>query len=262
MTKLLLAVLTVLTLGVCGACGASVTVSHSVVLSGSALEKGVSDEVSAQASAAPEAVTCPDAHWTAKVGSSQPCTVKIDGVSFTVVVKVTGLKGTHAKLAYAAPSDVRLEKADLEKQVSTMLAGQLGTTPDGVSCDAALAGRVGSDERCDVSVNGVSVPVTATVTSVSDGAYVHLDVQQSGTATVQRAALEKEISSELAAQVGRTPDSVTCPAQGLAGTVGRTQRCTLSADGQTYGVTLTVTAAQGADVKFDIKVDDQPTASS
>ena len=43
--------------------------------------------------------------------------------------------------------------------------------------------------------------------------------------------------------------------------VGATQRCTLKAGADTYGVTVTVTSVQGTDVKFDIQVDQTPISS-
>ena len=58
-------------------------------------------------------------------------------------------------------------------------------------------------------------------------------------------------------QVGHAPDSVECP-DSLEGKVGATTRCTLKDGDQTYGVGVNVTKVEGTDVKFDIKVDDQP----
>ena len=57
--------------------------------------------------------------------------------------------------------------------------------------------------------------------------------------------------------VGRAPDSVDCP-DDLKGEVGATTRCTLRDGGESYGVDVNVTKVEGTDVKFDLKVDDQP----
>jgi hypothetical protein len=78
-----------------------------------------------------------------------------------------------------------------------------------------------------------------------------------GGVSVAKDDVAKEISSQLEQQVGRAPESVTCPSN-LKGEVGSTLRCELSDSGQTYGVTATVTKVDGSNVKFDIKVDDEP----
>ena len=75
--------------------------------------------------------------------------------------------------------------------------------------------------------------------------------------SVDKADLAKEISAQLEKQVGRAPDSVDCP-DDLKGEVGATTRCTLSNGGEAYGVDVNVTKVEGTDVKFDLKVDDQP----
>ena len=75
--------------------------------------------------------------------------------------------------------------------------------------------------------------------------------------TVDKDQLPKEISNQLKGQVGHAPDSVECP-DSLEGKVGATTRCTLKDGDQTYGVGVNVTKVEGTDVKFDIKVDDQP----
>ncbi len=75
--------------------------------------------------------------------------------------------------------------------------------------------------------------------------------------SVDKADVAKEISANLEKQVGRAPESVECP-ENLEGKVGVTMRCTLKDSGETYGVTVTVTKVEGTDVKFDIKVDDEP----
>jgi ABC-type glycerol-3-phosphate transport system substrate-binding protein len=76
--------------------------------------------------------------------------------------------------------------------------------------------------------------------------------------TVSKRDVAKEISTQLEQQVGRAPESVTCP-DDLPGEIGTSIRCELDDSGQTFGVTVTVTDVQGKNVKFDIKVDDQPS---
>lgn len=88
---------------------------------------------------------------------------------------------------------------------------------------------------------------TAVACSFSAGSSVSVDKND----------LAKEISAQLEKQVGRAPESVDCP-DDLKGEVGATTRCTLNDAGETYGVDVNVTKVEGADVKFDLKVDDQP----
>ena len=75
--------------------------------------------------------------------------------------------------------------------------------------------------------------------------------------SVDNADHAKEISAQLEKQVGRAPDSVECP-DDLKGEVGATTRCMLNDGGEKYGVDVNVTKVEGTDVKFDLKVDDQP----
>ena len=88
---------------------------------------------------------------------------------------------------------------------------------------------------------------TAVACSFSAGTSVSVDKKE----------LAKEISAQLEKQVGRAPESVDCP-DNLKGEVGATTRCTLTDAGDTYGVNVNVTKVDGTDVKFDMKVDDQP----
>jgi hypothetical protein len=75
--------------------------------------------------------------------------------------------------------------------------------------------------------------------------------------TVDKARVAGEISDQLTQQVGRKPESVTCPAN-LKGDPGTTLECELTDGGETYAVNVTVTGVDAGDVKFDIKVADQP----
>jgi len=75
--------------------------------------------------------------------------------------------------------------------------------------------------------------------------------------SVDKEALAQEVSDKLKDEVGRAPESVTCP-DNLKGEVGATMRCELEDGGQIYGVTVEVTKVDGTDVKFDMKVDDEP----
>jgi len=81
-----------------------------------------------------------------------------------------------------------------------------------------------------------------------------------GTPSVAKADVETQAKSKLTTLTGVAPDSVTCPGD-LAATVGQTMRCELSAGGSKIGLTVTVTEV-GDTAKFDIKVDDAPSADA
>lgn len=76
-------------------------------------------------------------------------------------------------------------------------------------------------------------------------------------ASIDKPNLEKGITDTLTRQVGRKPDSVTCPGP-LKAEVGQSERCVLVGDGVRYGVTATITSYQNGDAKYDVKVDQQP----
>lgn len=83
-----------------------------------------------------------------------------------------------------------------------------------------------------------------------------------GTPSLSKAELESRISAQLAKTVGQSPSSVVCPGP-LDATVGKTERCTLvSAAGNTFGLTVTVTSVSGATLNFTIAVDQTPSATA
>lgn len=78
-----------------------------------------------------------------------------------------------------------------------------------------------------------------------------------GSSSVSSSDLEKQVDTQLTKAVGQKPDDVTCP-HDLEAKVGAKTRCTLTADGAKYGVTVTATKVQDSRVEFSIKVDDKP----
>ena len=80
----------------------------------------------------------------------------------------------------------------------------------------------------------------------------------SSESSVDKGDLAGEVSRQLADSAGHAPESLTCP-EDLPAKVDATAKCSLSDSGQTYGVEVKVTAVDGSDVKFDIKVDDEPS---
>ncbi|MFF4525600.1 DUF4333 domain-containing protein [Streptomyces bluensis] len=81
--------------------------------------------------------------------------------------------------------------------------------------------------------------------------------------TMSAGKLATIVAEKLAATTGQPKPDITCPEE-LAGKVGNTTRCTLTADdGSTLGVTVTVSSVDGEEINFDIKADDtaSPAAS-
>lgn len=76
----------------------------------------------------------------------------------------------------------------------------------------------------------------------------------STTPTVKEADLERSVAQTLAEQVGQQPDGVDCP-DDLEGEVGAVLECTLTADGVTHNLTVTVTSVEGDTVNYDVEVD-------
>ena len=91
------------------------------------------------------------------------------------------------------------------------------------------------------------------------GSLLALTAGCGGEREVSTGLLEQQVSTQLEATVGRAPDVVTCP-DALPAETGERVRCSLEADGTTYGMDVTTTAVEGDDVRFDIEVDEQPTA--
>ncbi|WP_067853699.1 DUF4333 domain-containing protein [Nocardia shimofusensis] len=76
----------------------------------------------------------------------------------------------------------------------------------------------------------------------------------SSTPTVEETDLERSVTQTLADQVGQEPENVDCP-DDLKGEVGAVMECSLTADGVTRTMTVTVTSVEGDTVNYDIEVD-------
>ncbi|MEV0094779.1 DUF4333 domain-containing protein [Streptomyces sp. NPDC050738] len=71
--------------------------------------------------------------------------------------------------------------------------------------------------------------------------------------------LADTVATKLASTTGQAKPDISCP-EDLAGKVGTTTRCTLTAsDGSTLGVTVKVSSVEGKQINFDIKADATPT---
>lgn len=69
--------------------------------------------------------------------------------------------------------------------------------------------------------------------------------------------VEREIDNLVQRLGGAPADKVDCP-DDLPAEVGASVRCSFTAQGATYGVTVTVTSIEGDTANYDIKVDDTP----
>jgi hypothetical protein len=156
--------------------------------------------------------------------------------------------------------------------VEQQIKGQLGT--DSADCPDDLKGEVGQSIVCTAKRGDDSFDVKVTVTSV-DGDTINFDIERvapptsapaapapatevtsaSPAATVDGKNVAQSVFDQLASN-GKQVNQVSCP--DLEARVGASERCTLVSGTETYGVTVSVTSVQGADVKFDIQVDQSP----
>ncbi|MFJ3997994.1 DUF4333 domain-containing protein [Streptomyces parvus] len=105
-----------------------------------------------------------------------------------------------------------------------------------------------------------STPATWSLSAVAAGALL---VGCSGSVSVGNSEpklssdeLATTVSEKLAATTNQPKPDITCP-EDLAGKVGATTRCTLTAkDGSTLGVSVKVTSVEGDKIDFGIKADD------
>lgn len=172
-----------------------------------------------------------------------------------------------AGCSFSASTTSAVAPAAVEEQIRTQLGTETATCPEG------LDGEVGAKVTCSATAGGRAFDVAVTVTSVDNGT-VKFDIERVGAPPpVPSPSLATEqadgpavagpdaaqaVSAELTRITGRTADSVTCP--DLPATLGSVIRCELVDGGQTYGVTVTVTAVDPAGrVKFDVAVDDSPS---
>lgn len=86
------------------------------------------------------------------------------------------------------------------------------------------------------------------------GCSAHVTV---GTAQLSTSTLNQGVSDALTKQVGHRPDSVNCP-QPLDAQAGKSERCTLTASGTTYGLTVTVVSYSNGTAHYDVQVDNTP----
>ena len=184
---------------------------------------------------------------------------------------MSGLGRLAAVLATALTAVAALTacgKVATDDSVEEQIKSQLGT--DSSDCPTDLKGEQGQSILCKATKGDEAFDVKVTVTAVS-GDTINFTIERVGgpaTATATPAtavaptvagkSVAQSVLTQLAAD-GKQVDEVSCP--DLPATVGASERCTLKAGADTYGVTVTVTGVQGTDVKFDIQVDQTPTTA-
>ena len=149
-----------------------------------------------------------------------------------------------------------VSKGDVAGQITSKMTDAAGNKPDSVNCPGDLPAKVGSQLNCEMKVKNQTFNVNVTVTSV-EGDNVKFDMVE----TVDKNQVASIISDKLTQQVGKKPDSVTCP-DNLKGVEGATLRCQLADGSDKYGVNVTVTNVDAGDVHFDFKVDDHAEPAS
>ena len=163
-----------------------------------------------------------------------------------------------------------------DDSVEEQIKSQLGT--DTSDCPTDLKGETGQSIVCKATKGAEAFDVKVTVTSVS-GSTINFMIERvggpaaadttvitpttappstAGAGVVDGKSVAQSVLLQLKAE-DKQVDEVSCP--DLPATVGASQRCTLRAGADTYGVTVTVTSVQGTDVKFDIQVDKTPTTA-
>jgi hypothetical protein len=160
------------------------------------------------------------------------------------------LAGVGACSCSIGTSSHAVSKNDVAQQITTKLTDAAGNKPDSVTCPSDLEAKVGAQLNCTMKVKNQTFNVNVIVTSVN-GSDVKFDMVE----TVDKNQVASVISDKLTQQVGKKPDSVTCP-DNLKGVEGATLRCMLTDNGEKYGISVTVTNVDAGDVNFDFKVDD------
>ena len=150
----------------------------------------------------------------------------------------------------SVPTDKSVSRERVQDQIVEEVTAQSGAAPDSVSCPGDLKASVGATLDCTLADDGQQRHVSVTVGS-AEGDQVDLHIEQ----TIGKDTVTRQITEQISRQIGRAPQSVTCPAD-LSGDEGATLPCELSDSGKTYGVT--VTTVNRGEVTFDIKVDEQP----
>lgn len=197
--------------------------------------------------------------------------LSLSALAVLVLLSAVGCSGS------VSIGDKTVSASELEKEVSPIVAKQVGGKPDKISCKS-LEAKVGANSTCQVTVNGENLLLKVTATKV-EGTDVKFSIavqdaggsttttepkrpstpEGSGSATaIIPKELQRQVTAGIKAQVGQDPPPVTCDAP-LEGVVGATGFCYLMDGTKRYEIALTVTSVEGRQVLFDFEVADQPS---
>ena len=157
-------------------------------------------------------------------------------------------------------STPEVSSTDLQKEVAAQLESKIALIDD-VSCDGGLEATVGAKQNCRLSVRGEWVDAEVSAKTV-DGDNVNFDIDVDTAQLpggVEPRTLEETIASRVGEAMGRPVDEVVCT-ETLAPMVGATQKCKLRDGTSWYDVDNTTTLVEGTNVKFNLKVSENPTS--
>ena len=124
-----------------------------------------------------------------------------------------------------------------------------------VTCPDDLKGTVGATMDCQLTAKGQTYPVKVTVTSI-DGDQAKFDILE----TMDKAQVASTISDQIAQQTQQKPDSVSCP-DNLKVIQGATLTCDMAQGGQTFSVTVDVSAVAAGVPAVEIQSSNQSSGA-
>lgn len=220
-----------------------------------ALEKMVTDQL-AKSGVTPQSVVCLE-DLIGKIGQTARCDVTVTPVNgFEPIITVTGVNGSDINYAMV-PS---VNKTQLESAVADMITRSTKATPDSVSCETGLEGKVGAVAFCNVTTAGTTIRQAVAVSQVQ-GLSMNYGLAQPGAVpgqapntgpgqTLPKSVAEGALMAQLR-HSGQNPDSATC-AGDLTVQIGATMPCTAVTAGQNKDYVLTVASIVNGNITFNI----------
>lgn len=225
-----------------------------------ALQKMVADQL-AKSGVTPQSVDCQQ-DLIGQIGQSARCDVTITAVnSFEPIITVTGVNGSDINYAMV-PS---VNKSQLEIAVKDMITRSTSATPDSVSCETGLDGKVGATAFCSVTTGGTTNRQAVAVSQVQGLSMNYGLAQASGAPgqapgagapgnpagqTLPKSVAEGALMAQLRHN-GQNPDSATC-AGDMVVQVGATLPCTAVIAGQGQQYVLTVSSVVNGNITFKV----------
>ncbi|WP_181407644.1 DUF4333 domain-containing protein [Nocardioides sambongensis] len=194
------------------------------------LEKQVASLLEEQTGNTPDTVDCPD-ELPAEEGETVRCSYEMLGYEVGVSVTAESVDGGEVNFSIQVDDEPTSGPDDTDT----------GDTDTGDT-------DTGDTDTGDTDTGDTDTGDTDTG-----------DTDAQGGTTIPGDHVAAEVTRSLTESVGEEPDAVECPSP-LTARTGSTTRCTLSADGTDYGVTVEVTEFDEATGNYhlDIQVDDQP----